>query len=502
VPPSSTLRLPHPFDDRPTFVTPRKFALLALAIPVLVGCGSHASGDWPLPNGDAASTRSAAGSAIDLKSAPRLRVAWRFRLSVRPGPSGAFTATPVVAGSTVYLQDMQSNVYAVGLAGGRLRWRHRFDQTNPGPDGVAVGDGRVYGATDTDAFALDAADGRLLWRRPLVTATEQYVDLAPLVDAGRVYFATIGEAAGGAGALYALDAKTGAVRWRIATLKEPWRLPQVAYGGGSWYPPSVVDGTVYWGTANPYPYGGTRRHPNGGAFPGRVLYTDSLLALDAASGVIRWHDQVTPHDVRDYDFTIPPIVAGNTVFGAGKSGRVIAWDRRSHARLWETEVGVHRNDRGPLPVERVAVCPGLLGGVETPMAYADGTLFVPVVNLCMRASRTGYVPLEQVDPTRGRGELVALDATSGRVLWTHRFGSPLFACATAAGGVVFTVTFAGAVVGVDARDGLPVWRRRLRAGVNACPSIAGGRLIVGAGVPLRPGATPEVTAFAVARELR
>jgi hypothetical protein len=72
------------------------------------------------------------------------------------------------------------------------------------------------------------------------------------------------------------------------------------------------------------------------------------------------------------------------VFGAGKAGRVIAWDRATRRRRWTGVVGLHRNDVGPLPRRRVTVCPGLLGGVETPMAYADGRLFVPVVDLCGR----------------------------------------------------------------------------------------------------------------------
>ena len=61
----------------------------------------------------------------------------------------------------------------------------------------------------------------------------------------------------------------------------PWRVPCEAGGGGAWYPPSVDGGDVYWGTANPYPCGGTRAHPNGGAYAGPALYTDSLLVLDA-----------------------------------------------------------------------------------------------------------------------------------------------------------------------------------------------------------------------------
>ena len=76
----------------------------------------------------------------------------------------------------------------------------------------------------------------------------------------------------------------------------------------------------------------------------------------------------------------------DVVFGAGKGGRVVAWDRAARTRLWSRAVGTHLHDLGPLPVQPTRVCPGLLGGVQTPMAYADGRLFVPVVELCSRES--------------------------------------------------------------------------------------------------------------------
>ena len=152
------------------------------------------------------------------------------------------------------------------------------------------------------------------------------------------------------------------MRWSFDTIKGQWAVPGEAGGGGAWYAPSVAGDEVFWGIANPLPWGGTSKHPNGGAYAGPALYTDSLLALDGKTGSLDWYDQVTPHDVRDHDFQLPPILgpAGSTpaVFGAGKGGVVIAWDLATHQRIWQTEVGLHRNDKGPLPRGRSSVCPG------------------------------------------------------------------------------------------------------------------------------------------------
>lgn len=277
-------------------------------------------------------------------------------------------------------------------------------------------------------------------------------------------------------------------------------MPRDAGGGGLWWPVSVASGRIYAGTANPYPWGGTRAHPNGGAYRGRALYTDSLLVLSEKTGALLWYDQVVPHDVRDYDFALTPLlVGGETVVGGGKGGRVVAWDRNTHAPLWSAAVGVHRNDVGPLPTHLVSVCPGLLGGVLTPMAYAGGKVFVPVVDYCMKGDAYGYPRFISLDYTRGTGELVALDAATGARVWRDRFSSPDFGCATTTKDVVFTATYDGRVYGIAASDGRILWQARSPAGVNACPTVDGDMLFVAAGADPHGvvGGTHELTAYAL-----
>ena len=427
-----------------------------------------------------------------------MRVVWRFRFThstiedpqKAPEALRGVVSTPIVAGGTVFIQDSTSSVYAIDRATGALRWEHRFRAPNFGRNGLSTSSGSVYGSTDTTVFALSGKTGRLLWQRRLVTRFEQYVDIAPLIADNLVFVSTVGYPPGGRGALYALDAHTGAVRWRFSTIRGTWRDPNEAGGGGAWYTPSVDSGgNIYWGVANPYPLGGTRALPNGAAYAGAALYTDSLLALDMTTGRLRWADQVTSHDVRDYDFQLPPILASleaggagrNVILGAGKAGIVVAWSQATHKRLWQTSVGRHMNDIGPLPTHRITICPGFFGGVETPMAFAGGSLFVPVVDLCARGSAYGYQAISTLDPVEGTGEFLSLDAASGKVIWKRAFPQPDFGCATAANGVVFTSTWAGRVYGLDTATGRTLWQARASAGINGCPALSGKLLLVPAG---------------------
>ncbi len=466
--------------------------IAAAATSALTVCASAGAGDWLQPNANLKGTRAVA-STISSRTVAGLRVRWRFPLT-HGSTFGSFASTPLVAGGTVYAQDLSSSVSAIDARTGGRRWVYRVQAPNDGPNGIAISGSRLFGATDTTVFALDRRTGRPLWGRRLVSRYEQFIDIAPLAGRGLIFTSTIGYAPGGRGAFYALDQRTGKVRWRFQTVREPWVFPS-AGGGGAWYPPSLApDGRLYFGTSNPGPWGGSPIRPNGGMYPGPVPYTDALVALTADSGKLRWFDQVTKHDVRDYDFEASPIVVGRTVFGAGKAGRVVAWDRASGRRLWTRAVGTHLHDLGPLPRKPTLVCPGLWGGVLTPMAYAQSRLVVPVVERCMPEGSTLPAPL--ADLRQGDGVAVALSAKTGRQLWSHRLGSPPTGCATIAGDVVFVPTLAGHVFALALSDGRTLWETQARAGINGCPSVAGGLLLVGAGAPTRgAGAVPELTAF-------
>ena len=437
---------------------------LVLALAPLLGHGrTRHAGEWPAPNANLASTRAAAGSSIDAASVSRLRVAWRFRFTMHPGFSGVFASTPIVVGGRVYLQDLDSNVYALDLATGRLLWRHRFGDPDGGPNGLGVDDGRVFGNTDRATFALDAQTGALVWERQLADPPAGDMNIAPVVANGLVYTSTVGLPPGGKGVVYALDPATGRIRWAFHTVRGRWTVPIEAGGGGAWWPVSVDPaGKVYVGTANPYPYGGTPAHPNGGAYlgPGPVhQLACRARRTDGEDRVVRPGDAARRARLRLRRLADP---VGRRRLRRGKAGRVIAWNRATGRRLWQTAVGTHLNDTGPLPRRKVTVCPGLLGGVETPMALSAGRLFVPIVDLCMQGSAIGYENLYRVDVAgRGTGAVAALDTATGRVLWSRHFPAPTFGCTTVTNDLVVVPTFDGRIYALAAATGRTVGRRGL-----------------------------------------
>jgi outer membrane protein assembly factor BamB len=456
---------------------------------------------WPGHNLNLANTRATTASTINSTNVARLKPKWRFKLK-GAGAFGKFSSNPISLGSTIYLQDLSSNVYALDRATGALRWKHVFNRPSVGPNGVAYGYGMLFGATDRAAFALDPATGHVLWVRKLTRNRNEGIDMAPTVYDGTVLVSTIPGnaksfyAGNGDGIVYALDERTGRTKWTFNTISDGaklWGNARVNSGGGLWYPPAVdASGRVFIAVANPAPFPGTKKYPNGSSRPGADLYTDSLVALDGSSGKALWHRQVVRHDVRDYDLQDSPMIgtvlaAGTpteVVFAAGKMGRVYAFGAADGRPIWQTSVGTHRNDTGNLRARKsTLVLPGELGGVETPMAYDGSSVYVPVVNLGFLYTSSSVKPASRAGLFGGSGELVALNAVDGSMRWHQRFGSADYGAATVANDVVFTSTFNGRLYAFNTRDGAILWSAQAPAGVNAFPAVDGDLLLVGAAAP-------------------
>jgi alcohol dehydrogenase (cytochrome c) len=447
---------------------------------------------WPAHNYDLANSRATTHTEITSANVGTLKKKWSFKI---PGSGifGNFATTPIVLNGVVYFQDLSSNVYAVDEQTGALKWKHTFGSPSIGPNGVSFGYGRLYGATEKFAFALDPANGNLVWRHTLATSVKVGIDMAPQLYDNKVLISTVPGSgvkhfyeAGAVGIVYALDATTGKSIWSFDTYP-PTKVGKIS-GGGLWYPPAVgADGNVYLAVANPGLWPNSPKNPNAALRPGRNLYTDSLVKLDGATGKLQWFRQVIRHDVRDYDLMIPPILytpAGGTpsVISAGKMGKVFAWNAASGKALWTTPVGKHVNDTGLLPKKQVPICPGDFGGIETPMAQTGGTLFVPWLNLCAVGSATSEtVPAANFGTATGG--LTALDATSGKVKWTRKLPHANFGAATVANDVVFTSDFTGKIYAYSTDIGKLLWTAQAPAGINAFPAVTQKMLIVGAGTP-------------------
>lgn len=183
-----------------------------------------------------------------------------------------------------------------------------------------------------------------------------------------------------------------------------------------------------------------------------------------------------------------------------KSGIVVALDAETGKPVWKRPVGNHNghdNDnlyamRGETSkIKPGEVFPGVLGGVIAPMATDGKTIFVPIVNHSASITAGG----ELGEGGEMTGELVAIDAASGKVQWNQEFGSALFGAPTVVNDVVFATSFEGSIYALDAASGGELWVETLPASINTNVSISGDTVIAPAGLAGAEGQTPEIVAY-------
>jgi alcohol dehydrogenase (cytochrome c) len=479
----------------------------------------HGTGSWPYANGDLANTRDATGSAISAANVASLRPAWTFKLTGQAAagvaPWGSLTANPIVENGVVYLQDLDSDVYALALTTGQLKWEYRCDQpekSGPGPNGVAVAGDRVYGLTPTAAFALSASTGRTIWvdSHPL-RAGQGTFGIQPQVAGGRVYVASQYGSGPGGGVLLALNASTGAVLWRFDTVigPDPGVRALGLGAGGAWETPLVSsDGSVTYGIGNPY-----QTAAQAIAHPAAILYTDSDVNLDAATGRLRWYYQGVPDDFKDWDMQASPISAHaggvSVVIGSGKMGDVYEMNAATGKLIWKTPVGAHDghdNDSLRALEHRstlkppLTMLPGPLGGVLADMAVAGADVYVETLDVPVTYRTLSLRPASS-GASSATGEVEALSLATGKVEWDEKFAQLPLGAVTVSNDLVLTTLYDGELIALNRQTGATVFRRYLPTSTNSPIAIAGRTVIVPAGGPLTRtrggGGHPQVAAYTV-----
>jgi outer membrane protein assembly factor BamB len=418
-----------------------------------------------------------------------------------------------VVNGVVYIQDLNSNVYALALATGRLKWEYELNtpmKTGPGPDGVAVADGTVYGNSPTTVFALNARTGKTIWvNAHLLSKSQGTFEIQPQVAAGRVYLASAYGSGPGGGVLLALNAATGEPLWRFNTVLGPDSgVTAIGLGsGGAWETPLVSsDGSVTFGIGNPY-----QSVASAIAHPSAQLYTDSDVNLDAATGKLRWYYQGVPNDFKDYDMQASPIATSvngvPVILGGGKMGYVYEMNARTGKLIWKTPVGEHNghDNDSQLALEHkitltvpFTILPGSLGGILTDMAVAGNSVYVVTIDLPLTyTSMKLPVPVKAAGPLAG--EVEALNLATGKVEWDTKVPALPLGAATVSNDLVFTTLFNGVLIAFNRSTGAIVFRLKLPTSANSPIAIAGNTVIVPAGGPTtgKASGNPQVVAYTV-----
>ena len=253
---------------------------------------------------------------------------------------GRAGTTPLVVDGVMYITEPPSSVIALDAGTGRFYWRY----DHPLPDelnyccgqanrGVAIQGDRLFMSTlDAHVVALDARTGNVMWDVAAGDPKQGYSKkAAPLVVGDKIITGIAGGEFGIRGFLDAYDVGTGDLDWRFDTIPGPDHPDSRTWEGDSWRTggaPTWITGSydpelnlVYWGTGNPGP------DYNGEVRIGDNLYSDSVLALDADTGEMKWYFQFTPHDVHDWDATQIPVLV-DAEFD-GRQRKLMLWPNRN-----------------------------------------------------------------------------------------------------------------------------------------------------------------------------
>lgn len=427
---------------------------------------------------------------------------------------GDVSATPAVVGGAVYFPDWGGTFWKVDADTGQVIWSRSIadyvnragavSRTSPAVAGDTVYIGIHDGA---ELLAIDTATGDLRWSTVIDTHPNAVLTQSPAIHNGVVYQGVSSDEFLSAldpaydcctfrGSLVAVDAATGAVRWKSYTLPDQGPGGDIFSGASVWGGMPTIDpesNTIFVGTGQNYsvPQSVHDCQENGGT-PAECLpewnAKDSIVAMDLTTGEIKWitgpsrfdawnlaclpgfppNNCPNPgpdHDTSDgtHLFTIPgPDGQPRKAVGAGqKSGEYWMLDAATGEIIWSAAVG-----------------PGsLTGGIEFGTATDGERIYF--------AENNG----DGVEYQLPSGERItsasfgALDVATGRILWQvpEPHGGRATAPASVANGVAYFSGLNGYMYALDAATGELLWEFQGQASSAAGPAIVDGTVYWGNG---------------------
>ena len=491
---------------------------------------------------------------VDRTNVGELQLAWSWGLE-----AGVSQTTPLVHDGVMYVANPGHVVQALDARNGDFIWEYRREiedaARRPGAQMRSLAiyqDLIILNTFDAHVVGLNARTGEVRWDTDVMPDEDGYgFTSGPVVADGVIIAGLMGCDRYREETCYivGLDGRTGQVAWRTSTVAKPgerggdtWGdLPLLLRAGGdAWIPGSYdpVTKLVYYGTSQPKPWSRDARRTDGDA-----LYSNSTLALDPATGDMKWYYQHIPGDSHDMDEVFERILVDvdgkQSVFSMGKLGVLWELDRvtgqyRNAIDLGyqnildvdkATGVVTYREGMISGVGEELFFCPST-GGFKSlrAMAYHPDTtaMYVPMTLSCETAAfgpveyrvgggGTGWVRGRQnhfhPDAPDQLGEFQALDVRTGEALWKHRRRAPYNTAAlTTGGGLVFVGTWDRYVFAYDAASGETLWQTRLPTLANGYPisyAVDGKQYIaVGAGASLGASSWAAIVPNDLASEIK
>jgi alcohol dehydrogenase (cytochrome c) len=461
---------------------------------------------------------------INRRNVASLRLVWAYTMR----DNSRWVVTPIVANGLMYVSEGSGRVVAFDALTGELVWSYvrtypddiSMSEAYPRHRGVAIyGDVIYFGTADSYFVALDARSGSRLWEVQTGDyRTGEGHAHPPLIAEGRVFIGTTGGDCAARGKFEAYDAANGARLWTLYTVPrkgepgyETWteNAQWPPLGGAAWntasYDPELE--LVYFSTGQPTPWTTASRGP------GDSLYTNTVIAVEADTGRMRWHFQLVPRDEWDrsaYESMLVDLeirgVRRKALITTGKIGWGVVLDRETgeflHAfrTAYDNTITGWTDDGRPIYDPRALpkpedvdsgkvfeICPHIHGArnLQAP-SYSPltGYYYLGVNNSCMNAQvvtpvflpgrgLTGVTYTASLAPGYDYvGEFVAFDPVTGERAWVYRppSGAPMTASALAtAGGLVFGGTADRQFFALDAENGELLWQARLNGDVSGAP---------------------------------